>query len=96
MTKYIPLPDDDELITSDWVYANFGSMGSQYSARQRADIKCLAWENRFERFTLYRNPLPQIKTRGQIRMLVFVLAGITDLNRPENKCIHCGQFKKDS
>lgn len=88
---YVALPDDGELITADWVYRNFGSMGPQYSARQRMDAKAIVWQNRFERFTLFGEPIPQVKTRGQIRMLMFVIAGVTDLNKPSNRCPKCEQ-----
>lgn len=91
MAVYTPLPDDGELITPEWVFANFGSMGPQYSARQRMDAQAIKWQNRFERFTLFDEPLPQIKTRGQIRMLMFVIAGVTDLNKPANLCPTCKQ-----
>jgi hypothetical protein len=89
---YVALPDDDELITPDWVYRNFGSMGPQYSARQRMDAEAIKWQNRFERFTLFDQPIPQVKTRGQIRMLMFVIAGVTDLNKPANRCPTCEQY----
>lgn len=89
MTKYIERPDDNELLTPEWVYANFGSMGQQYSARQRMDAKAVVWENRFERFTLFGHPVPQIKTRGQIRMLIFTLTSINDLTRQPNLCPQC-------
>lgn len=85
--SYTALSDDDELITPDWVYANFDSMGPQYSARQRMDAKAIVWENRFERFTLFNQPIPQVKTRGQIRMLMFVIAGVTDLTKPASNRI---------
>lgn len=83
--------DDDEPITADWVFANFKSMGPQYSARQRIDAEAFVWQNRFERFTLFGAPIPQVKTRGQIRMLMWVLDGIDDLNKPANQCQCCGQ-----
>ena len=77
--------DDNDLITPEWVYVNFPSMGEQYSARQRNDAKYLVWENRFERFTLYGNPVPQLKTKQQVRSLLYVLSGIDDLFRePEH------------
>jgi len=63
------LADDGLPITNTWVALNFPSMGEAYSARQRSDLPCLVWQNRFERFTLYDNPLPHIKTRGQLRQL---------------------------
>jgi len=88
---YVALSDDTELITPEWVYANFGVMGPQYSARQRMDAKAIKWQNRFERFVLFDQPLPQIKTRGQIRMLMFVIAGVSDLTKPANRCPVCEQ-----
>lgn len=81
---YVALEDDDELIDNAWVFANFRSMGPQYSARRHRDCEFLVWENRFERFTLWNNPVPQLKTRGDVRMLLFVLAGITDLTKEAN------------
>ena len=72
--------DDGELISSDWVAANFPSMGPQYSARQRDDIPCITWQNRFERFVLYGNPQLQLKTRGDVRRLVAALGYMVSLN----------------
>lgn len=74
--------DDDEPITSDWVASNFPSMGPQYSARQRSDIPCLTWVNRFERFTLHDVPQTHLKTRGDVRRLVAALGKSIPLDRP--------------
>lgn len=73
MTKIVDLPDDDEPITLKWVFSVFPSMGPQYSARQLSDLPQLEWHNRFERFVLYKNPQPQIKTRGDCRRLCAAL-----------------------
>lgn len=73
MTKVADRPDDDEPITPEWVFANFPSMGPQYSARHLSDLPQLEWLNRFERFVLYKDPQPQIKTRGDCRRLCAVL-----------------------
>ena len=91
--SYMSLPDDHEPITTDWVFANFPSIGRQYSARQRKDCNSLVWQNRFERFTLFEQPVPQLKTRGSVRMLLFVLYGIVDLNNTANYCRSCGKLQ---
>lgn len=95
MSTYVELPDDTELITPGWVYANFESMGPQYSARQRWDVSGLVWENRFERFVLFGTPIPQVKTRGQLRMLVFVLAGVSDLSCPVGTRSRDGRSRRE-
>lgn len=73
MTKVADRPDDDEPITPEWVFANFHSMGPQHSARHLSDLPQLEWLNRFERFVLYKDPQPQIKTRGDCRRLCAAL-----------------------
>ena len=73
---YVASVDDGEPITVEWVHTVFPSMGQQYSSRRRDDAKFLVWLNRFERFNLHENPAPQLKTKGQVRMLVFALTGI--------------------
>ena len=77
--------DDDEPITFDWVASNFPSMGPQYNARQRQEIPCLVWQNRFERFTLYDRPQPHLRTRGDVRRLVSALGCPIPLNKPPNR-----------
>lgn len=73
MTKIADRPDDDEPITPELVFSKFPSMGPQYSARCLSDLPQLEWHNRFERFVLYKNPQPQIKTRGDCRRLCAAL-----------------------
>lgn len=60
-------------ITEEWVFANFPSMGPQYSARQHPNCPQLVWQNRFERFVLYSHPQTQLKTRGDVRRLIIAL-----------------------
>lgn len=67
--------DDTLPITPEWIAANFRHMGEQYSAYQHRDLPQLVWLSRFERLTLWDNPLPQIKNLGQLRKLVAALKG---------------------
>lgn len=67
---------NSEPITEEWVFNYFPSKGEQYSARERPDCPGLIWQNRFERFTLFNTPL-QLKTRGQVRLLVWALFRVT-------------------
>lgn len=83
-THCSPAPDDSDPITFDWVASNFPSMGPQYSARQHKQCPQLKWLNRFERFTLYDEPQPHLKTRGDVRRLVAALGCRIALNRPAN------------
>lgn len=67
--------DDAEPITLDFINQHFADMGPQYSSKQHCTLSQLVWENRFERLVLWDNPLPHIKTRGQLRRLINALKG---------------------
>jgi len=67
--------DDALPITPEWIAANFRHMGEQYSAYQHQELPQLVWLLRFERLTLWDNPLPHIATRGQLRRLIAALKG---------------------
>lgn len=75
------MDDDNEPITFDWVASNFGNMGAAYSARRRADLPELVWQNRAQRFVL-NGEVQQLKTRGDVRKLVTSLGCSAKLDRP--------------
>jgi hypothetical protein len=76
------MQDDNDSVTPEWVYANFPSMGVQYSARRLHELPNLVWLNRFERFTLYDDPQTHLRTRGDVRRLVAALGCNKPLNAP--------------
>lgn len=76
--------DDNVPITFDWVVTHFPSKGPQYSARRHPKCPQLEWLNRFERFTLYNDPQPQLKTRGDVRRLVKALGSDLGLSSHVN------------
>jgi hypothetical protein len=63
--------DDDEIVADlEWVKKFFTHMGPQHSAWENGP---LVWLVRFERFTLFNEPIPQVKTRSQVRAICFAL-----------------------
>ena len=63
--------DDDETVADlEWVKTFFTHMGPQHSAWENGP---LVWLVRFERFTLFNEPIPQVKTRSQVRAICFAL-----------------------
>lgn len=92
--KYQINEDDDEPITSSWVFANFPQSAPNRSSRSRNDCRFLVWLNRFERFELHGTPVV-LKTRGCVRMILFALAGIDNLDRDSNTCPCCKNKYKE-
>jgi hypothetical protein len=86
--------DADEPITQNWVFANFPSEGVQYSSRKRQDAPYLVWVNRMEHFKLYDNPVPHLKTRGDVRNLMHAMGFKGSLNQKPNRCHACGESLK--
>lgn len=56
-----------------WVKDNFAHMGPAYSAYNLPELPGLIWESRFERFVLYGNPQPHIKSISNIIKLISAL-----------------------
>ena len=62
--------DDETVADLEWVRTFFTHMGPQHSAWENGP---LVWLVRFERFTLFKEPIPNVKTRSQVRAICFAL-----------------------